>query len=415
MCLSEFQSIVTKEKMILQTLKDYGLIKSYDLRSNFGGESADLPECDSDLENEEFKGMESLEVKDSRYDQAEINGYKISKSTELDRMKQGIDFSVVKQDQTLFEYDSSLAEKSETNAQKTKLLQWRKQVAKSQSDQTDNVDSSIPGMYLELEYVYGYRCHDTRNNIAYSPSGDLIYHTAALGVVLNKKTNTQKFFTDHYDDVTCLVSFDTLIATGQVGKRPLISIWDSKTQALKGAINSPLRKGISHMDFSQDGKKLAAMSIDEFHSVAIFDVAKVLASKGDVNLSDCLLVWNVGPPSSVFHMCFDGSNNRLAFACKNGIWFGQIGSKQLEIKEGQKWSPACPKQSVLCLISMDYEVVAGTISGKLVIFKDEDLVSEKPAHKSAITAIHKRTNNRGFITGGNDAIIIIWDGNYNIV
>lgn len=64
---------------------------------------------------------------------------------------------------------------------------------------------------------------------------------------------------------------------------------------------------------------------------------------------------------------------------------------------------------------MEYEVVGGTISGKLVIFKDEDMVSEKPAHKSAVTAIHKRTNNRGFITGGNDAMILIWDGNYNIV
>ena len=70
MCLSEFQSIVTKERMILQTLKDYGLIKSYDLRSNFG-QANDLPECDSDLENEEFKGMESQEILQSSERQEE--------------------------------------------------------------------------------------------------------------------------------------------------------------------------------------------------------------------------------------------------------------------------------------------------------------------------------------------------------
>lgn len=63
--------------------------------------------------------------------------------------------------------------------------------------------------------------------------------TAALGVVLDKQTNTQKFFggkeikdtTSHNDDITALaVSPDRkIVATGQVGKNPIICIWNAET------------------------------------------------------------------------------------------------------------------------------------------------------------------------------------------
>jgi len=46
-------------------------------------------------------------------------------------------------------------------------------------------DSDPPSCELELQYVYGYRCHDTRNNVKYSPSGEIVYHVAATGIVLD--------------------------------------------------------------------------------------------------------------------------------------------------------------------------------------------------------------------------------------
>lgn len=60
------------------------------------------------------------------------------------------------------------------------------------------VDNSVPSSYkkskndmlgpdatLELEYVFGYRCHDTRNNLRFSKDGKVVYHTAAVGIVLD--------------------------------------------------------------------------------------------------------------------------------------------------------------------------------------------------------------------------------------
>jgi WD40 repeat protein len=49
--LDEFISMVTKDKEVLSTLKNYDLLKSYDIRENFGFENQ-FPDCDSDLEKE---------------------------------------------------------------------------------------------------------------------------------------------------------------------------------------------------------------------------------------------------------------------------------------------------------------------------------------------------------------------------
>lgn len=52
--LAEFVSYTTKNKEILGMLNYYGVITKDDLREDFGGGEGEneLPDCDSDLENE---------------------------------------------------------------------------------------------------------------------------------------------------------------------------------------------------------------------------------------------------------------------------------------------------------------------------------------------------------------------------
>ena len=49
-------------------------------------------------------------------------------------------------------------------------------------------------MTLKLEYVHGYRCQDMRNSLRYTLSENIVFVTAAIGVVLNKVTKAQSFF-----------------------------------------------------------------------------------------------------------------------------------------------------------------------------------------------------------------------------
>ena len=57
---------------------------------------------------------------------------------------------------------------------------------------------------LTLEHVHGYRGFDTRNNVHYIADGDIVYHTAATGIVLNPKDGKQSFYLEHTDDIVCL-------------------------------------------------------------------------------------------------------------------------------------------------------------------------------------------------------------------
>lgn len=61
-----------------------------------------------------------------------------------------------------------------------------------------------PTANLEIQYVYGYRCYDTRDNLRYNTNGEVVYHTGGCGIVLNKVKNTMRVTTEHNNDVTCL-------------------------------------------------------------------------------------------------------------------------------------------------------------------------------------------------------------------
>ena len=57
---------------------------------------------------------------------------------------------------------------------------------------------------LTLDYVFGYRGFDTRQNVQLAPDGGVVYHAAGAGVVLNPLTKTQSFYLEHNDDIICL-------------------------------------------------------------------------------------------------------------------------------------------------------------------------------------------------------------------
>lgn len=49
-------------------------------------------------------------------------------------------------------------------------------------------------MTYSIEYAYGYKCNESRQNLFMTGSSSVIYMTAALGVIHDYQSNTQKFF-----------------------------------------------------------------------------------------------------------------------------------------------------------------------------------------------------------------------------
>lgn len=76
--------------------------------------------------------------------------------------------------------------------------------------------SEKPNGNLKLKYAHGFRSFDTRNNLKYVSQNEIAFTTAALGVALNKSTNTQRFFNLHEEDVVSMAMHPSkdIIATG---------------------------------------------------------------------------------------------------------------------------------------------------------------------------------------------------------
>ncbi|CAK6978239.1 PREDICTED: echinoderm microtubule-associated protein-like 6, partial [Scomber scombrus] len=62
-------------------------------------------------------------------------------------------------------------------------------------------DRSAPGCRLRLDWVYGYRGHQCRNNLYYTAGKELVYFVAGVGVVYNTREHSQRFYLGHNDDI----------------------------------------------------------------------------------------------------------------------------------------------------------------------------------------------------------------------
>jgi len=49
---------------------------------------------------------------------------------------------------------------------------------------------SKPKVSPVLDYVFGVREKDVRNNVRYTSKGKIVYHTAGVGIVLDAEKNT---------------------------------------------------------------------------------------------------------------------------------------------------------------------------------------------------------------------------------
>ncbi|KAJ8387310.1 hypothetical protein AAFF_G00158060 [Aldrovandia affinis] len=66
-------------------------------------------------------------------------------------------------------------------------------------------DRTAPRCQLRLEWIYGYRGHQCRNNLYYTAGKEVVYFVAGVGVVYNTREHTQKFYLGHNDDIISIL------------------------------------------------------------------------------------------------------------------------------------------------------------------------------------------------------------------
>lgn len=117
-------------------------------------------------------------------------------------------------------------------------------------------DRSAPGCRLRLDWVYGYRGHQCRNNLYYTAGKEVVYFVAGVGVVYNTREHSQRFYLGHNDDIISLALHPerSLVATGQVGKDPYVCVWDTFTAQTVSLLRDGHTHGIACLAFSANGQ-----------------------------------------------------------------------------------------------------------------------------------------------------------------
>ena len=278
-------------------------------------------------------------------------------------------------------------------------------------DNPPQVIMDEPIMNLELEYVYGYRCFDTRQNIFYSSNAnEIVYHAAALGITLNTTVNTQKFMgsgdskkaNGHTDDITalCIHPDKEHIATGEVGKDPKVIVWNTKTmQPVKLFRNGRGSRGVTALAFSKDGNYLASCANDNDHNVRVWDWksgSKVHEDKGG--------------PDKILDANFNPTEDTLLTVGIKHIYFWN-GANGWDKKKGifGKAGKMCTQTS--CGFLSNGLAVTGGSNGSIYLWNDNVCAKSVDIHNGFAASHTLRVDNDMIYTGGNDKCLHVLDAN----
>lgn len=102
----------------------------------------------------------------------------------------------------------------------------------------------------------------------------------------------QSFYLEHTDDIISLAvnenpRYKNIVATGQIGKKPVIHIWDAITKETQSILSGLYTnsQGVCSLDFSSSGKLLVSVGLDQNYTIGVWrwkEGSLVASASGDV-------------------------------------------------------------------------------------------------------------------------------------
>ena len=258
--------------------------------------------------------------------------------------------------------------------------------------------NAAPRVHLDLDWVHGYRAKDCRNDVRLLPSGKLIYHMAAVGVVMDIEYRSQLVFTEHTDDITaCTVHPSGLsVATGEIGRYPKIRVWETSTCALLYTLSTDkLQKGISDLAFSPSGDLLCATAMDDNHAIALFSTS-----------THALLFSSETGPDDLNDITFVSENTLATVGVKHYKWW--TCEAGLKAKRGI-FGDHC--NVLFCAGVRESEVYTGCQDGSLLKWSENQVLKAAKVLEKQIDALW--IDSTSIICGGKEGLIVFCDFDLN--
>ncbi|GAB6033016.1 hypothetical protein CHUAL_012208 [Chamberlinius hualienensis] len=262
-----------------------------------------------------------------------------------------------------------------------------------------------PETGLQLQYIFGFRSFDCRNNLHFTSMGKVVYVVAAVGVVYCPSDRTQQFYFGHSDDILCCVINPSMdhVATGQIGA--IVHVWNAKTMKTLSILEEPdYCLAILQLSFSKSGKRLLVRWLSEDGqqlSIWNWEIGQRLGTTEPI--VDCLFAadW-LGSSDSKF---LTGGIGHLKFwtSVGNGFVFQNINFDDKTIKK---------TETILCATSTvensnSIGCFIGSSTGNIYEFENGELVNVIKAHDGPVFCL--TFTQQGILSGGRDGVVVLWD------
>jgi len=312
--------------------------------------------------------------------------------------------------------DSDIVDSDEEEASKTDdfvaVKPWLGSIVPPTNAPTKSVTG--PDVSLTLDYVHGYRSQDARCNVCYNHVGNVLYPTAALGIIYDKTYHGQRFFSGHRGDIVSLTidKSGKFAASGEIGKRPTLHIWDATTALPICEFSVFHRHAIVSLAFSRDSKKLVSIGNDENHVVTVWSTHSGTWEDGQ------LQAYAMGGRAKTIFSTFNlpQANFEVLTGGVNHVNFWRLRGRSMTSHKGffGKKGKIQPLVSGAVIRS---HFVTGTVSGHLYVWDQITRTVSRSikAHSKSIDAMFEAETEAGhfLLTGSKDGVIKVW--NHNLI
>jgi microtubule-associated protein-like 6 len=274
------------------------------------------------------------------------------------------------------------------------LMPWQRTIVAPSSVPVE--DTSEPPDALELEFVYSFTADRSRKSLMYDRSGDMAFFSAAVAVLMNQKSRSQRFYTDHNSTITAMATHpeEKIIATGEQGEMPQIRVWNSETFETISVLVGYHRRAVTHVCFSGNGELLGSVGQDTYHSIAVYHWKSRQIVSHTRGISVNSFAFEFIPGDEGFLQC---GNECIRFWDMDGL--------NMRYQDALLGSRA-KRQGFLSIGWIGNHAVIGTVDGNLYKFYGKQLDQIVAAHSESVNTIS--SCNYGLCTGSSDRFVKIW-------
>eukprot|EP01032_Pedospumella_encystans_P008376 gene8376-9951_t len=297
---------------------------------------------------------------------------------------------------------------------------WLGQVFEPTNHKKQKSRNDGPDTNLELSWAFGYHSADSRNNVHYLggtgvsfAQRQIVYYTAALGVVFNPTTKKQTFYMGHSDEVSCIALHPgkQIVATGDVKSN--VHIWHLDGNGAATALcvmTGIVKEGVMHLAFAPAGDRIVSIGRDNDHTVCIHSV-----NSGEIIAS----TQGLQSPNTVFNIAYSTDGTELALVGRQQIKFctGVHSQKRAIDSHMGKIGSQGKRQTFLSVVYFKDDCIVGCASGEIYRFREGQCVDIVQAHgpREPVLCMYYNQEDGTLITGGKDYLIKTWDSTLKAV